>query len=128
MDIYLTIWMIFSSWEKTFTINLPNSHIFQTENTCSLKCRLHVIPYPACQLWKQVPIDISKAASLAFLKNRIKIWKCEDCLCRPYKTFKMSGISDYDPLVTDSNISVNCGICMKLLLLFSLFKFYLSRL
>ena len=27
--------------------------------------------------------------------------------------FKMSGMSDLSPLVTDRNISINCNICMR---------------
>ena len=39
----------------------------------------------ASQPWQQVPIDIREAACLAFFKNRIKTWKCEDCPCRSCK-------------------------------------------
>ena len=81
--------------------NLRNFRIFQTENPLSLKCRLDAIPYRASQLWQEVPIDIREAASRALFKNHIKTWKCEDCPCRSCKyLFKMSGISDKDPLVT----------------------------
>ena len=74
--------------------NLLNFHIFQTENLRSLKYGLDALPYHASQLWQQVSIDIRVAASLALSKSRIKTWKCEDCLCRCCKIFKMSGISD----------------------------------
>ena len=92
--------------------NLRNFHIFQTENSRSLKHGLDAIPYRASQLWQQVPIDIREAASIALFKNRIKTWKCEGCPCRSCKIFKMSGISDKGPIVTDRNISLSCSICM----------------
>ena len=44
-------------------------------------------PYRASQLWKEVPIDICEAASLAFFKNRMKTWKCENCQCKSCKIF-----------------------------------------
>ena len=44
-------------------------------------------PYRASQVCKQVPIDICEAASLAFFKNRMKTWKCEDCQRKPCKIF-----------------------------------------
>ena len=65
---------IFKLRENIYNQSPKLSHL-PDRHSCSLKYGLHVIPYPACQLWKQVPIDISKAASLAFLKTRIKIWK-----------------------------------------------------
>ena len=81
--------------------NLWNFHIFQTDNRRSLKYVLDTIPYCASQLWQQVPIDIREAASLALFKNPIKTWKCEDCPLKPCKIFiKMSGISNWSPLVT----------------------------
>ena len=61
--------------------NLRNYHIFQTENSRSLKYGLDAIPYRASELWQQAPIDIREAASLAFSKNHIKTWKCEDFPC-----------------------------------------------
>ena len=67
--------------------HIQNFHIFQTENPRSLKYRLDAIPYHASQLWQEVSIDIREAASLAFLKNRIKAWKCEDYPCRSCKIF-----------------------------------------
>ena len=59
--------------------NLRNFRIFQTENPHSLKYGLDAAPYRVSQLWKQLPIDIRKAASLPLFKNRIKTWKCEEC-------------------------------------------------
>ena len=87
--------------------NLPNFPTFHTENFHSLKYGLDAVPYRASQLWQQVPNDIREATSLAFFKNRIKSWKCEDFPCRSSKClFKISGISDQGPLVTDGNMSV----------------------
>ena len=48
--------------------NFQNFHIFQTENSRSLKCGLDAIPYSDSQLWHQVSIDICDAASLAPFK------------------------------------------------------------
>ena len=88
--------------------NLPNVPTFHTENVYSLKYGLDAVPYRASQLWQQVPNDIREATSLAFFKNRIKSWKCEDFPRRSSKCFfKISGISDQGPLVTDGNMSVN---------------------
>ena len=86
--------------------NLRDFHIFQTENPGSLKYGLDAIQYCASQLQQQVPIVICEAASLALLKNRIKTWKCQivHVDLRKY-LFKMSGISDQGPLVTNRNIS-----------------------
>ena len=56
-------------------VQSPTLCIFQTENPCSLKYGLDVIPYRASQLWQQVPIDIREAASLALFKNYIKTWE-----------------------------------------------------
>ena len=67
--------------------NFRNFHIFQTEHPRSLKYGLDVIPYRASQLWQQIPINICEVASLAYFKNQIKSWKCEDCPCRSWKIF-----------------------------------------
>ena len=75
--------------------NLRNFHIIHTENPRSLKYGLDVIPYRASRLWQHVPIDNREAASLVLFKNRIKTWKCGDCLCRSCEIFvQMSGISN----------------------------------
>ena len=76
---------IFKLRENTY--NLRNFDVFQTENLRSLKYGLGAIPYHASQLSQQVPTDIREAAFLTLFKNRIKTWKCEDCLCRSYKLF-----------------------------------------
>ena len=68
---------IFKLREKMY--NLRNIYIFQTENARSLKYGLDAIRYHASKPWQEVPIDISKAASLALFKNCIKTWKCDDC-------------------------------------------------
>ena len=74
--------------------NFWNFHILQTENPRSLKCGLDAFPYPASQLWQQVPIDVYDTASLAPFKNRIKTTKCEDCHVDLVRyLFKMSDIS-----------------------------------
>ena len=67
--------------------NLRNMHIFQTKSPRSLKYGLDNFRYRASQLWQQVPIDIREVAFLALFKNRIKTWKCEDCLSRSCKKF-----------------------------------------
>ena len=67
--------------------NLQNFHIFQTENTPSMKYGLDAIPYHSSQLLQQVPIDIRKATSPDFLKNCIKVWKCEGFPGRSCKIF-----------------------------------------
>ena len=66
---------------------LRNFHIFQTDNPRSLKNGLHAILYRASQLWQQVLIDIRVTVSLAFFKNCIKTWKCEDSPCISSKIF-----------------------------------------
>ena len=65
--------------------NPRNFHIFQTENSHSLKYGLNAIPFRASQLWQQVPFDVREAATLPLVKNRNKIWKCKDCPCKPSK-------------------------------------------
>ena len=67
--------------------HLRNYHIFQTENSRSLKYGLNAIPYRASELWQQVPIDIREAASLTLSKNDIQTWKCEDFPCRSCEIF-----------------------------------------
>ena len=88
--------------------NVRNFHIFQTENPRSLKYGLDAIPYYANQLWQQVPIDIREAASLAIFKNRIRLGNVKIAHVDLAKyLFKMSGMSDKCPLVTDRNNSIN---------------------
>ena len=67
--------------------NLRNFHIFHTENPRSLKYGLDAIAYCASQLLLQVPTDIREAASLAYFKNRVKTWKCENRPCKSCKIF-----------------------------------------
>ena len=94
--------------------NIWNFYIFQTEKPHSLSNELDVIPYRASQLWQQVPIDVREAAFLALFSKialrlgNVKIAHVDLAKC----LFKMLGMSDTGPLVTDCYISVNWSIFM----------------
>ena len=82
--------------------NLRNFHIFQAENSLSLKYGLDAIPYRANQPWQQGPIDIREATSIALFKNRIKLGNVKIVHVDLAKyLFKMSGIFNWDPLIND---------------------------
>ena len=85
--------------------NLQNFHIFQTANPRSLKYGLDAIPYLASQLWQKVPIDIREADSLALSKVALRLGNLMIIQVDLAKyLFKMSGISNQGPLVSDGNI------------------------
>ena len=85
--------------------NLRNFCIFQTENPRPLKYGLDAIPYRASQLWQQVPIVISVRQLLyLFLKIALKFGHVKIVHVDVAKyLFRMSGISNWGPLVTDRN-------------------------
>ena len=75
--------------------HLRNYHIFQTENSRSLKYGLDAIPYRASELWQQVPIDIREASSLTLSKMTFRLGNVKIFHVDLAKyLFKMSGISD----------------------------------
>lgn len=57
---------------KRNVCNLGYFHIFQTENSRSLKFGLNTFPYRVSQLWQLVLTRIREACSLALLKDDIK--------------------------------------------------------
>lgn len=67
--------------------NLGHFHVFQTDNSRSLKYGLNGFPYCVSQLWQLVLTGIRKVCSLALLKDRMKNSKCVNCPYRSCKPF-----------------------------------------
>ena len=69
------------------TDNIRNFQMTSNESKKTLRHGLETVKYRTPLLWVNLPEKYKTATSLNSFKTKIKIWKCDTCVCRLYQTY-----------------------------------------
>ena len=73
--------------ESTNPYNLRNAPEFDTSNIHTVHNGTETILFRGPKTWSLVPEEIKNSKSISEIKNKIKYWKLEGCICRLCKTY-----------------------------------------
>ena len=67
--------------------NLRCNNEFQTINVRTVRYGTESLSFLANKIWSIIPIDIKNAPTLKLFKEKIKLWRTNNCPCRLCKTY-----------------------------------------
>lgn len=73
--------------KREMPYNLRSFREIETLYPKSVRHGTESLSYKASQIWNDVPYDLKEVSTLNQFKEKIKLWRCNDCTCRLCKTY-----------------------------------------